>query len=85
MNGLFSGAQSPNTMPADEWLSAVNQAKQKQQEPSGFAGLLSSPAGQGLLGATFGALASRGTTAQAIAQESRIMGQLIKAKGIHVN
>lgn len=66
MNGLFSGAQSPYTMPADEWLSAVNQAKQQQQEPSGFAGLLSSPAGQGLLGATFGALASRGTTAQAI-------------------
>lgn len=66
MNGQFPGAQSPHTMPADDWLSAFNQAKQKQQEPSGFMGLLSSPAGQGLLGATFGALASRGTTAQAV-------------------
>lgn len=66
MNGQFPGAQSPYTMPADDWLSALNQAKQKQQEPSGFMGLLGSPAAQGLLGGAFGALASRGTTAQAI-------------------
>lgn len=62
MNEQFTGG----AMPAGDWLAALNQAKQKQQDPSGFMGLLSSPAGQGLLGATFGALASRGTTAQAI-------------------
>lgn len=62
MNEQFTGG----AMPAGDWLAALNQAKQKQQEPSGFMGLLSSPAGQGLLGATFGALASRGTTAQAV-------------------
>lgn len=60
MNQQFPGS----TTPAD-WLSILNQTKQ-QQEPSGFMGLLSSPAAQGLLGAGFGALASRGTTAQAI-------------------
>lgn len=60
MNEQFSGSQNPA-----DWLSAFNQAKQ-QQEPTGFMGLLSSPMGQGLLGAGFGALASRGTTAQAI-------------------
>lgn len=60
MNEQFSGSQNPA-----DWLSAFNQAKQ-QQEPSGFTGLLSSPVGQGLLGAGFGALASRGTTSQAI-------------------
>ncbi|MDR3005241.1 MAG: hypothetical protein LBV14_13525 [Acidovorax sp.] len=62
MNEQFTGG----AMPAADWLSAFNQAKQQQQEPSGFMGLLSSPVGQGLLGAGFGALASRGTTSQAI-------------------
>lgn len=45
---------------------AMQQVYGQQQEPSGFAGLLSSPVGQGLLSAGLGALASRGTTAQAI-------------------
>lgn len=45
---------------------ALQQVYGQQQEPSGFMGLLSSPMGQGLLGAGLGALASRGTTAQAI-------------------
>lgn len=45
---------------------ALQQVYGQQQEPSGFMGLLSSPVGQGLLGAGLGALASRGTTAQAI-------------------
>lgn len=45
---------------------ALQQVYGQQQEPTGFMGLLSSPVGQGLLGAGLGALASRGTTAQAI-------------------
>ena len=57
--------QFPGSTTSADWLSVLNQTKQ-QQEPSGFMGLLSSPAAQGLLGAGFGALASRGTTAQAI-------------------
>ncbi|RKJ96632.1 hypothetical protein [Alicycliphilus denitrificans] len=47
-------------------FNAMQQVYGQQQEPSGFAGLLSSPVGQGLLSAGLGALASRGTTAQAI-------------------
>ncbi|MDR3005272.1 MAG: hypothetical protein LBV14_13695, partial [Acidovorax sp.] len=45
---------------------AMQQAYGQQPEQGGFMGLLSSPMGQGLLGAGLGALASRGTTAQAI-------------------
>lgn len=47
---------------------ALQQAygQQPGQGQGGFMGLLSSPMGQGLLGAGLGALASRGTTAQAI-------------------
>lgn len=37
-----------------------------QQQPTGFAGLLSSPVGQGLLAAGLGAMASRGNTMQAL-------------------
>lgn len=45
---------------------ALQQVYGQQQEPSGFMGLLSSPAAQGLLGMGLGALASNGTRAQAI-------------------
>lgn len=45
---------------------AFEQVYGQQPEQGGFMGLLSSPVAQGLLGAGLGALASRGTTAQAI-------------------
>ena len=45
---------------------AYQQVYGQQPEQGGFMGLLSSPVAQGLLGAGLGALASRGTTAQAI-------------------
>lgn len=45
---------------------AFQQVYGQQPEQGGFMGLLSSPMAQGLLGAGLGALASRGTTAQAI-------------------
>jgi hypothetical protein len=45
---------------------AYQQVYGQQPDQGGFMGLLSSPVAQGLLGAGLGALASRGTTAQAI-------------------
>ncbi len=45
---------------------AYQQVYGQQPEQGGFMGLLSSPVAQGLLGAGLGALASRGTKAQAI-------------------
>lgn len=45
---------------------AFEQVYGQQPEQGGFMGLLSSPVAQGLLGAGLGALASSGTTAQAI-------------------